>query len=105
MAAVLREISYTKIRFVSYLDAIFFSLGRNSNSAGCILSLAASSVKKSARAISGNVVILPDLGGHSISNALLFRKEGSQSPANAQACTVLPPLCCTLPRDTKSPRG
>src|ERR1700719_4882178 len=96
----------TPIQLVGcYLGEAFFSLDRNSNSAGCIFSLAASRVKKPARSISGNFAILPDFGGHSISNVLLFKEAGSQSPAKAQACTVLPLLCLTLPRDTKSPRG
>src|ERR1700693_4158827 len=100
-----REIAYIKIRAANYLGAIVFNLDRNSNSARCIFSLAASNVKKFARSISGNVAVRPDFGGHSISNVLLFTEVGSSSPVKAQACTVLPLLCFTLPRGKKSPSG
>src|ERR1700686_3091632 len=58
-----RQIACNKIRWANYLGATVFNLDRNSNSAGCILSLAASKVKKFARSISGNVAVRPDFGG------------------------------------------
>src|SRR5438876_8329078 len=53
-----------------------------------------SSVKNSARSISGNSLSLPERGGHSISNRFDLTSNGSgKSPSNAQACTILPPFC------------
>ena len=47
----------------------------------------------SALSISGNDLILPDPGGHSISKLLLFIVAGSKLPSRAHAKTIFPLFC------------
>jgi len=56
-------------------------------------SASTSSGNHAARSTSGNVCRLPERGGHSISNVLLWIAPGSQSASSAKACTTLPPGC------------
>jgi len=70
-----------------------------------ILRRAVARSNHSARSISGMVTRLPDRGGHSISQRLLRTSAGSRSSSTAQAWTILPPACRTIPRGTGLPRG
>ena len=63
--------------------------------------LARSRENHSPRSTSGISNLFPERGGHSISQVLLARSEGSQFPAKAQALTSLPLFCRTVPRSTK----
>jgi hypothetical protein len=49
------------------------------------------------RGLSEINIFLPERGGHSISQVLLTRSEGSQLPSEAQATTILPVFCFTDP--------
>src|SRR2546423_6682514 len=76
---------------------------RNSICAWLIFSLAKSAGKNSARSISGKSWVLPERGGHSIANVFERRtKSGGNSPSNAQARTVFPPFCFTVPSSIQS---
>src|SRR4029079_5355997 len=76
---------------------------RRSACAGLILRLATSSEKKSAWSTSGNILRLPECGGHSISHKLDFIPNAcGTSPAKAQACTILPPFCLIHPSAIQS---
>src|SRR5262249_5655926 len=83
----------------------FVKRGRNSNSVGCIFSRASSTVKNAARSISGNSLVLPERGGHSISKVLLRSMAGSPSPSKAQAVPFFPLLCLTLPKERNGGTG
>src|SRR6058998_1612525 len=71
---------------------------RNGICVGFIFWRAIASVKNSARSTSGNILCLPERGGHSSSNRFdLHSNSSGKSPSNAQPCTVLPPFCIIEP--------
>ena len=80
------------------------SRSKNIRCASLILFSASARGKNSARSISGKACILPEWGGHSISNVLLASDTIWSGPtSNAQACTVLLPCCFIDPRSTRFP--
>jgi len=70
-----------------------------------IFSLAASTSNHAALSTSGNSCCLPDFGGHSMENILLFRREGSKSERMAHANTSLPLGCLSGSNGMRSPEG
>src|SRR6202022_3465760 len=77
----------------------------NARWAGISLRRAVSRSNHAARSTSGNVCIFADRGGHSSSNVLLVVRVTSRSPSTAQAWTILPPACRTVPSGVLGPPG
>src|SRR5690606_9730288 len=78
-------------------ESSFSSTSRKAACAGWIFTRAISRSKNPARSTSGKLCFRPERGGHSISKRLLRSAAGSQSPSNAQACTLFPLFSRTLP--------
>ena len=87
--------------FSPAMDRVAMTRSNSSKKGRCssrIKQRASARLNQSPRSISGITTLRPERGGQSISQVLLTRAEGTQSPSNAHPLTTLPLLWRTDPR-------